>query len=138
MLDTHRWRGAGIAEAQPNEEPPVVVVDMEQAADRLKFIAKLSPTEREVAYWVLQGLRDAQIAQILGRAERTAKRHVGQVLAKAGVQNRTSLWNLLRTDGETKVRKGKDTEEDDDEGDHAVGSSGDSPRSGGVQPPAHP
>lgn len=122
MLDTHRWRGAGIGESQPPEAPPVVVVDVEQAADRLKYIAKLSPTEREVAYWVLQGLRDAQIAQILGRAERTAKRHVGQVLAKANVQNRTSLWNLLRSDGAAKIPKddkqatdeGKGGDDDDD------------------------
>lgn len=119
MLDTHRWRGAGIGDAQP-EEPPVVVVDVEQATDRLKHIAKLSPTEREVAYWVLQGLRDAQIAQILGRAERTAKRHVGQVLAKAGVQNRASLWNLLRTDGEARIPKTKNDDDEDDEDPHAA------------------
>lgn len=149
MLDTHRWRGAGIIETKP-EEPPVVVMDVEHAADRLRYIAKLSPTEREVTYWVLQGLRDAQIAQILGRAERTAKRHVGQVLAKAGVQNRASLWNLLRTDGEKTITpdgnsgngngndgkgqsKGKSS--DDDDG-HYARSASESAEPG--RPPASP
>lgn len=113
MLDTHRWRGAGTDDPPP-KEPPVVVVDVEQAADRLKFIAKLSPTEREVAYWVLQGLRDAQIAELLGRAERTAKRHVGQVLAKANVQNRSSLWALLRTDADAQITRKSEIEEERD------------------------
>jgi len=133
MLDTHRWRGAGLA-AQLPKEPPPVVVDVEQAADRLRYIAKLSPTEREVAYWVLQGLRDAQIAELLGRAERTAKRHVGQVLAKANVQNRASLWALLRTDADAKIPKvdGGGGDDDDDP------LSGSWPLEGGTQSAASP
>ncbi len=133
MLDTHRWRGAGLA-AQLPKEPPPVVVDVEQAADRLRFIAKLSPTEREVAYWVLQGLRDAQIAELLGRAERTAKRHVGQVLAKANVQNRASLWALLRTDADAK--RGKDGGDDDDDDHHPLNQSW--PLRGGSRSAANP
>ncbi|MEM7156972.1 MAG: response regulator transcription factor [Myxococcota bacterium] len=99
MLDTHRWRAAGMPTTYV-PSPPAVVVDVEAAADRLRFLARLSPTEREVAYWLLQGLRDAQIARLLGRAERTAKRHVGQVLSKVGVQNRSSLWAVLRNDAD--------------------------------------
>ncbi|MCA9705518.1 MAG: response regulator transcription factor [Myxococcales bacterium] len=139
MLDTHRWRGAGIIESEPAAEPPVVVMDIEHAADRLRHIAKLSPTEREVAYWLLQGLRDSQIAQVLGRAERTAKRHVGQVLAKARVPNRASLWNLLRTDGEAKVgpmdKEGDDGEGDGGEGDGGEGDGGDALRPRGERDP---
>ncbi len=122
MLDTHRWRSAGNSGVSLPKEPPVVIVDVEQAADRLRYIAKLSPTEREVAYWVLQGLRDAQIAELLGRAERTAKRHVGQVLAKAGVQNRASLWALLRTDGVAQIKAQGDEDSEDSGGHPLVGS----------------
>ena len=48
---------------------------------------------------MLHGKRDADLAQILGRAERTAKRHVSEVLRKAGVPNRAALWSVLRNDG---------------------------------------
>ena len=62
--------------------PPGVIPDFDHAAERLRDIAGLSPTQTIVARWMLQGLRDAEIAQKLARAERTAKRHVSQVLAK--------------------------------------------------------
>jgi two-component system response regulator TtrR len=103
MHDTLRWRSVGIHSIRSSTEPRAVVVDVEQAAARLAFIAKLSPTERKVAHWVLEGFRDAKIAEMLGRAERTAKRHVGQVLAKAKVPNRASLWEVLRKDGDTQL-----------------------------------
>lgn len=115
IADTHRWRVAGEDSVERASEPPAVVVDMEQAADRLRYVAKLSPTERDVAYWVLQGKRDAEIATLLGRAERTAKRHVGQVLAKAGVQNRASLWAFLGKDGDALLERAKEKAKKDEE-----------------------
>jgi hypothetical protein len=48
---------------------------------------------------VLLGLRDLEIADKLGQSERTAKRYVGKVLEKAGIQNRASLWGVLHQDG---------------------------------------
>ncbi len=104
ILDSQRWRQAGDSDLTESEVPPPVIVDFDPAADRLRYIANLSPTEREVAYWVLQGKRDSEIASLLGRAERTAKRHVGQVLSKAGVKNRASLWSVLHQDSEERVR----------------------------------
>lgn len=107
---THRWRRA--LGQTDDAAPPAVIPDFDHAADRLRHVAGLSPTETIVARWMLQGLRDAEIAQKLGRAERTAKRHVSQVLAKAGVKNRASLWAVLSQDGKT--RESEDDRDDED------------------------
>jgi DNA-binding NarL/FixJ family response regulator len=108
---TYRWRRA-LGQAYDDTASPAVIPDFDHAAERLRHIAGLSPTETVVARWMLQGLRDAEIAQKLGRAERTAKRHVSQVLAKAGVKNRSSLWAVLSQDGLS-----RDGDDGDDEGD---------------------
>lgn len=98
--NSYYWRRMIDETAVDDEAPPVVVLDFEQAAERLRHIAGLSPNETKVAYWMLQGLRDAEIALKVGRAPRTAKRHVSRVLAKAGVKNRGSLWVVLSQDSE--------------------------------------
>ncbi len=97
---SRRWRRSmGQAPLDGDAPPPTVVPDFEHAAERLRHIAGLSATETTVAYWLLQGLRDAEIAEKLARTERTAKRHVSQVLAKVGIKNRASLWAVLDQDG---------------------------------------
>ena len=52
---------------------------------------------------MLLGLRDLDIAARLGKSERTAKRYVGGVLEKAGIQNRASLWAVLYHDGRNEL-----------------------------------
>lgn len=103
---THSWRSALGQGSPASTPPPAVLPDFDHAAARLRHVAGLSDTETVVARWLLQGLRDAEIAQKLGRAERTVKRHVGQVLAKTGVKNRASLWSALGQDA--RERKGDD------------------------------
>ncbi len=128
ILDTYRWRLAAEDPRLQEPEPPVVVVDVEAATQRLCHIFKLTPTECRVAYWMLLGARDAEIARILGRAERTAKRHVGQILAKANVANRASLWAALREDSRTKVDYGGTRwrgEDDPQGGNHGSGPGSD-------------
>lgn len=124
MLDTFRWRSAGKGKTGEQIEmpPPKVVVDAEAAADRLRFICGLTPIQREVAYWLLLGIRDAELAQRLGRAERTAKRHVSDVLHKAGVPNRAALWSVLTKDD---IQDRKPGDDDDGEG----GTGGEDPTS---------
>lgn len=56
----------------------------------------LSPREREVYHWICQGKRDREIATILGISYRTVGVHVGAILAKLGVENRTSAAILSR------------------------------------------
>ena len=49
----------------------------------------LTPREREVPALVARGFANKRIARELGIAEKTVKTHVGHVLAKLGVTDRT-------------------------------------------------
>ena len=110
---TQRWR-CSLGQTDEAAAPPAVIPDFDHAAERLRHVAGLSPTETIVARLMLEGLRDAEIAQKIARAERTAKRHVSQVLAKAGVKNRASLWAVLSQDGQTRESEDGLDDEDDD------------------------
>jgi DNA-binding CsgD family transcriptional regulator len=99
VLDTRAWREVEHPGVEAVDEPPRLLVDPEQGADRLAHVCGLSALEREVAAMVLMGRRDLEIADRLGQSERTAKRYVGKVLGKAGIKNRASLWGVLYRDG---------------------------------------
>ena len=99
MLDTQAWRQVEHPGVEQPDEPPRQLFDPELGANRLQHVCRLSQVEREVALMVLLGLRDLEIADKLGQSERTAKRYVGKVLEKAGIQNRASLWSVLHQDG---------------------------------------
>jgi len=49
----------------------------------------LTPAERNVLSFLSNGASDAEIANRLGRAEGTIKKHVSNILGKLGVKNRT-------------------------------------------------
>jgi DNA-binding CsgD family transcriptional regulator len=51
----------------------------------------LTPTEREVALLLLEGLGHKQIAGSTGRSERTVRQHAVSVYGKAGVSGRAEL-----------------------------------------------
>ena len=50
----------------------------------------LTPREAEVLLWVAQGKGNSDIGQILQMSEKTVKIHVGHILEKLGVENRTA------------------------------------------------
>jgi len=50
----------------------------------------LSKRETEVLSWVVQGKRDSEIGVILEISSRTVEKHVGRILHKLGVENRTT------------------------------------------------
>jgi len=56
----------------------------------------LSPREREVLHWIVQGKRDTEIGIILGLSARTVGKHVEHVLAKLRVPNRTAAMTVAR------------------------------------------
>ena len=71
---------------------PVVaarLVETLAADDRGDPIDRLTPREREVLVLIGRGFANKRIALELGLAEKTVKAHVGHVLAKLGVSDRT-------------------------------------------------
>jgi DNA-binding NarL/FixJ family response regulator len=79
-------------------EPPVVPLDLGGLMNRLTHIADLSPVQTTVAYRMLWGDSDREIAQMLGCAERTAKRHVSEILKKTGSRTRAGLLAVIMRD----------------------------------------
>ncbi len=62
-----------------------------QAIDRQFAAWGLTPTEAEVALFLLKGLGHKQIAGMTGRSERTIRQHAVAVYHKAGVGGRAEL-----------------------------------------------
>jgi DNA-binding NarL/FixJ family response regulator len=73
---------------------------MQQAVrDSLRDLA-LSRREREVVGAVQRGMRNSEVAEALGITERTVKRHLSNIFAKTGVNDRSELVRLiLRAEG---------------------------------------
>ncbi len=55
----------------------------------------LSHRESEILWWIGQGKRDAEIAQLLGISSRTVHHHVHAILRKLGVETRTAALAFL-------------------------------------------
>jgi NarL family two-component system response regulator LiaR len=71
---------------------PVVaarVVETLAAAGEQQPLDRLTPREREVLVLIAHGFANKRIARELGLSEKTVKAHVGHVLAKLGVSDRT-------------------------------------------------
>ena len=57
---------------------------------------KLTPREREVARWLVEGKTSPMIARLLGIGEPTVRKHLQHIFAKLGVENRaTAIRSLL-------------------------------------------
>lgn len=59
-------------------------------ASLLKGQLGLTERESEVLYWVANGKTNREVAEILGMSPRTVNKHLEQVFAKLGVENRTA------------------------------------------------
>ena len=55
---------------------------------------RLSERELEVLRLAAKGLRNRQIAEIIGRTEETVKAHLKHVMAKLGVEDRTEAVTI--------------------------------------------
>ena len=85
-------RAVRAADAGQTVLDPVVasrLVETLASDDRGEPIDRLTPREREVLVLVGRGFANKRIALELGLAEKTVKAHVGHVLAKLGVSDRT-------------------------------------------------
>ena len=70
-------------------DPVVAARVIEALAGRAEPLDQLTPREREVLILIGRGFPNKRIARELGLAEKTVKTHVGHVLAKLGVSDRT-------------------------------------------------
>ena len=60
----------------------------------------LSKRETEVLSWVVQGKRDSEIGVILEISSRTVEKHVGRILHKLRVENRTTAASMAFAAGQ--------------------------------------
>jgi DNA-binding NarL/FixJ family response regulator len=65
--------------------------------------ANLTLREREVLHLLAQGMRNKEIAQQLHIAERTAKSHVTNIMAKLGVRSRTEAVSQALKEGRIRL-----------------------------------
>ncbi|MBV8753863.1 MAG: response regulator [Hyphomicrobiales bacterium] len=78
------------------------LIDGEQVDEQTVLKQKLLVTEREaeVLLWIARGKSNRDIAEILSLSPRTVNKHLEQIYAKLGVENRTSAAALaMRTIG---------------------------------------
>jgi DNA-binding NarL/FixJ family response regulator len=68
----------------------LAITDDAPVATRLSKAFPISGREAEVLSWVAKGKTNRDIAAILGLSPRTVNKHLEQVLAKLGVENRTA------------------------------------------------
>jgi non-specific serine/threonine protein kinase len=61
---------------------------------------RLTPRERQVAALIARGMTNRQVASALTIAERTAERHVENILDKLGLASRTQVALWVKEDGE--------------------------------------
>lgn len=68
----------------------VSIADQRLPAERLMDGLGLTRREAEVLHWLCQGKSTRDIASILGLSPRTVNKHLEQIFAKLGVENRTA------------------------------------------------
>lgn len=74
---------------------PSLAGAVQQAAEG----AALTPAEREVLHWIVQGLDNRAIARELGKSEKTVRNQVSAILDKLGVRTRAEA--IVRMHGRT-------------------------------------
>ena len=62
--------------------------------EKLKTTLNLTGRESEVLYWLSNGKTNKEIAHILDIGPRTVNKHLEQVFAKLGVENRTTAAGI--------------------------------------------
>lgn len=83
LLDTIRWVNShGDSDIKPPVSEPTTILD------------KLTAREKQVLGLVVRGHKDRRIAHELGISLGTAKKHVGNILAKLKVQSRTEAATI--------------------------------------------
>ncbi|MEG3766525.1 response regulator [Alteromonas sp. 14N.309.X.WAT.G.H12] len=69
-------------------------VEKVSGEEKLRIQLSLTTRESEVLYWLSNGKTNKEIAQILEIGARTVNKHLEQVFAKLGVENRTTAAGI--------------------------------------------
>jgi DNA-binding NarL/FixJ family response regulator len=93
-----------VVTAAEHSRPVHVPTDVAAAADRSAAVDRLTRREREILDLVAEGYTDAGIAQQLVISRRTVNNHVGSILAKLGVDNRTQAAGYATTGQHVQLR----------------------------------
>ncbi|MGI6790359.1 response regulator transcription factor [Aminivibrio sp.] len=62
---------------------------MSRRRDESDQLCYLTPREKEILYWLAQGLSNAEVADRMVLSEKTVKNHVSHVLKKLDLRDRT-------------------------------------------------
>jgi len=89
-----------LAQLRAREARLVESLDMARAAVEEVIAVQfddwsLSPSERDVAHFLVKGLSIAETAEMRGSAEGTVKAHLNAIYRKAGARNRAELMSNL-------------------------------------------
>jgi len=85
----HAWRQPSLNTSFPSYEDRSIQ----------PLLEPLSPREREILHLIASGASNQEIAETLVIAPNTVKRHIGNILAKLGVSNRTQALVQARKIG---------------------------------------
>lgn len=73
------------------------VLDRYRTADVADALAELSNQQREVAYRVISGATNSEIAADLGLSSHTVRNYISRIMTRIGTRNRTELAVALAT-----------------------------------------
>lgn len=74
-------------------------LDLSLAGPGTGPLTRLAPRERQIVDLVAQGLRNRDVAERLGMSEGTVKVYLHGIFQKLGVENRTALALLVKSEG---------------------------------------
>lgn len=81
-----------VARGDPYVDPKVTgdfLVNLHCSREERYLLEELTPKEREVLYWISQGMNNADIAGRMVLSEKTVKNHVSHILRKLELKDRT-------------------------------------------------
>ncbi|WP_295856781.1 response regulator transcription factor [uncultured Xylophilus sp.] len=81
---------------EPGGDWLIIMREASDAAviEAMRLAFQLTAREAEVLYWVVKGKINRDIADILGASPATVKKHLERILAKMGVETRTSAAGM--------------------------------------------
>ena len=92
------WTRARGRTLTPNDPFQLMVWTFEQIEDRAPSTTALTPKEREVARYIVNGYTSKEIGQMMGSSPRTVEVHRSSIMRKLGVRNAAELVSKMIVD----------------------------------------